>query len=196
MRELEIGGVDRLMARTMQLTPQPVRGWSSSFDFNAIYNPQPPVAQPYPGVAGAPDPGESALDFAIGSAGAYSLYNWELFYHVHMFVASLLMDNQQYQDALTWLKYIFNPTDSSGGQSPQRFWQMAPFNAMNAADWVSQEIQNILTTLAADAQQGINDAATEAAILYWMANPFDPHAVASLRISAYGKATVMNSSIF
>jgi hypothetical protein len=191
LRELEIGGVPQLMARNLQLNPQSVRGWTPTFNFKTLYDPQPPVATPYPGTSGAPDPGESALDFAAGSSGAYSLYNWEVFYHIPMFVASLLMQNQQYQDAMTWLEYIFNPTDSSGGQSPQRFWQMAPFNAMNATDWISQEIQNILTTLAADTQQGINDTATTVAIQDWLQDPFDPHAVASLRISAYGKATVM-----
>lgn len=191
LRELEIGGVPQLMARNLQEDPQKQRGWTPNFDFKALYNPQPPVATPYPGVAGAPDPGESALDFATGSSGAYSLYNWEIFYHVPMFMASLLMQNQQYQDAMICLEYIFNPTDSSGGPAPQRFWQMAPFNAMNAADWIKQEIQNILTTLAADTQQGINDSATIAAINNWVLDPFDAHAIASLRISAYGKAAVM-----
>ena len=54
-----------------------------------------------------------------------------------------------------------------------------------------QQIQNILTTLAADAQQGISDPATAAALQDWLAHPFDPHRVARLRIGAYAKATVM-----
>lgn len=191
LRELEIGGVPQLMARNLQVNPQAVRSWTPNFDFKALYNPQRPVATPYPGTLDAPDPGETALDFAAGSSGAYSLYNWEVFYHVPMFMASLLMQNQKYQDAMTWLQYIFNPSDPSGGPSPQRFWQMAPLNAMNASDWITQEIQNLLTTLAAETQQGINDAATNAAIQNWLQDPFDPHAVASLRISAYGKATIM-----
>jgi len=191
LRQLETGGVDSLMSRTLQVTPEAVRGWSPTFDFNAVYEPQPPVLTPYPGPTNPNDPGESALDFTAGSAGAYSLYNWELFYHVPMFVASLLTQNQQFSDALTWYEYIFNPTDSSGGPSPQRYWQMAPLNALSADTWLAQQIQNILTTLAADTAQGINDPATIAAIQNWMNDPFDPHAVAGLRISAYGKATVM-----
>ncbi len=62
---------------------------------------------------------------------------------------------------------------------------------MNAADWTNQQIQALLTALAANTQQGINDPATQNAILAWMADPFDPHMIASTRISAYGKATVM-----
>ncbi|HXB69952.1 MAG TPA: hypothetical protein VNY05_16990 [Candidatus Acidoferrales bacterium] len=158
LRELEIGGVSQLMARHLQVNPQTVRGWTPDFDFKGLYQPQGNVATPYPGVTGAPDPGESALDFTAGSSGAYSLYNWEMFYHIPMFVASLLMQNQKYRDAMTWLEYIFNPTDSSGGDSPQRFWQMAPLNAKNKQDWIVNEIQKILTILAADTQQGTNDS--------------------------------------
>lgn len=191
LRELEAGGVSNLMTRNLQVNPEAVRGWTPIFNFGAVYQPQPPIIQPYPGPTNPLDPGESGLDFTPGSAGAYSLYNWELFYHVPMFVASLLVQKKQFQEALIWYEYIFNPTDNSGGPSPQRYWQMAPLNAMNASDWISQQIQNILTTLAADTVQGINDAGTTAAIQNWMQNPFDPHAVASLRISAYGKATVM-----
>jgi hypothetical protein len=106
-------------------------------------------------------------------------------------VASLLLQNQKYQEAMNWLQYIFNPTDNSSGPVPQRFWETAPFNVMNATDWVNQEIQALLSALAVDARQGISDPATQNAILAWMADPFDPHMVASTRISAYARATVM-----
>jgi hypothetical protein len=191
LRELEIGGVPQLMSRNLQLNPQTVRGWPAVFNFQSFYNPQPDVAAPYPGTIGAPDPGETALDFAPGSTGAYSLYNWEVFYHLPMYVASLLLQNQKYQEAMNWLKYIFDPMDNTAGPAPQRFWEMVAFNAMNAADWANQQIQALLTALAANTQQGISDPATQNAILAWMADPFDPHMVASTRISAYGKATVM-----
>src|SRR5664280_2336795 len=193
LRELETGGIPGLMARLLQVSPQTVRGLATPFNFTSLYNPGPQVKTHYPGdnLPGNPDPGENGLDFASGSSGAYSLYNWEIFYHVPMFVASLLMQNQQYQDAMSWLEYIFNPTDSSGGIVPQRFWQMAPFNAMSQGDWVNQEIQNLLNTLAADEQLNISDDVTGNAITAWMQDPFDPHLIASLRISAYAKATVM-----
>lgn len=197
LRELEIGGVSQLLSRNLQLNPLTVRGWSSVpgwptfFDFNSIYGPTNYVATPFPGAPGAPDPGESALDFGApgisAAIGAYTLYNWEIFYHVPMFIASLLTSNQRYQDAMTWLKYIFNPSDTSGGTAPQRFWEMAPFYNMNATgtdSWQSQQIQSILTS-------GMGDPAIQAAIQNWMNDPFDPHMVASFRIAAYGKATVM-----
>jgi Neuraminidase-like domain len=131
LRELESYGIPGLMARSLQLDPQGVRGWGSALDFNFAkqYNPGPQVKARYPGdppLFWNQDQGESALDFAVGSAGAYSIYNWEIFYHVPMFVASLLLQNQQYQDALTWLEYIFNPTDNSGTAAPQRFGRWRP----------------------------------------------------------------------
>lgn len=192
LRELEIGGIPALLARDLQTKPASIAG-SSPVNFANQYTPNKVlVAQPYPGVAPWPaDVGETWLDFDPGCAGAYSLYNWEIFYHGPMFVAAQLLTNRQYADSLIWLEYIFNPTDSSSGAAPQRFWQMAPFNAMNASDWSSQQIGNLLAELAADTQQGISDPKTSNAILAWMADPFDPHMVASTRIGAYGMATVM-----
>ena len=197
LRELEVGGIPQLMSRELQLNPQGVRGWSPPFDFGELYSPQPCVTTPYPGAgtqdpaAGTQDPGETALDFSVADAGAYSEYNWETFYHVPMLIASLLLQNQKFADALTWLEYIFNPTDASGGATPQRYWQFAPFNAMHAPDWTSEQIQNLLATLTADTQQGISDSDMATAIQNWMNDPYDPHAVAGVRVAAYGKATVM-----
>lgn len=179
LRELEIGGADRLMQRNLQLNPLQVRG-QGGFDFSVLYQPQPPVAKPYP---------VEEVDFSV--SGAYALYNWEIFYHAPMFVAAQLMRNQQYASAMHWLEYIFNPTDPSPSPVPGHFWRMAKFYEMNANDWLNQQIQNILATLAADKQQGISDPDTAAAIADWLEHPYDPHRVAKLRQAAYAKATVM-----
>ena len=48
LRELEIGGVSNLMRRNLQVNPEAVRGWTPIFNFGAVYQPQPPVIQPYP----------------------------------------------------------------------------------------------------------------------------------------------------
>ena len=159
LRELETKGIPATMSRQLQLTPAAVSG-RTPVNFQSTYQPQSYVAKPYPGVieaspivVGGPDAGESWLDFDSACAGAYSLYNWEIFYHVPMYIAAQLMQNQQFQDAMNWLEYIFNPTDNSGGATPQRFWQMAPFNAMHATDWNNQQIDILLTSLAVDTQE-------------------------------------------
>jgi hypothetical protein len=190
LRELEVGGVAQLMAHNLQENPQEVRGLPA-FSFENTYGPTDYAVGPFPGDPGGPDPGESGLDFDPGCAGAYSLYNWEIFYHGPMFVASQLFQNQQYQDTMSWLEYIFNPTDSSGAAAPQRFWEFKPFNDMQAAGWPNQQIDSLLETLANDTQQGQTDQSATNAITAWMLDPFDPHMIASTRISAYAKATVM-----
>jgi Tc toxin complex TcA C-terminal TcB-binding domain/Neuraminidase-like domain/Salmonella virulence plasmid 28.1kDa A protein len=192
LRELEIGGASQLLSRNLQLNTQQVRG-RPTFNFRTIYQPTIAVAKPFPGAAGAPDPGETALDFDPGYGGAYSLYNWETFFFIPWFICNQLLTNKHYTDALTWIKYIFNPTDNSNNPAPQRFWEFLPFYQAQAADWSGQQIQNLLMMLAADTQQGINDPATTNAILAWMADPFDPHKVASTRIMAYGKAIWMQA---
>ena len=55
------------------------------------YAPDDMVEQPYP---------VSDLDFA--SSGAYSVYNWELFYHIPLAVAVHLSKNQRYEEAQRW----------------------------------------------------------------------------------------------
>ena len=105
-----------------------------------------------------------------------------------MFIAAQLLQNQQFQDALTWLEYIFNPTDSSGGAAPQRFWEMAPFNAMNAARLDQPADPEPAHHAGGRHPAGNQRPATANAIQNWMNDPFDPHVVASTRISAYGKA--------
>ena len=48
------------------------------------------------------------LDFS--PSAAFSVYNWELFYHIPLYIAQLLSQNQQFEDAQTWFHYIFDPT--------------------------------------------------------------------------------------
>lgn len=41
--------------------------------------------------------------------GAYSLYNWELFFHAPLLIADRLMQNQRFAEAQKWFHFIFNP---------------------------------------------------------------------------------------
>jgi hypothetical protein len=53
----------------------------------------------------------TALDGAqVDFDGLYGQYFWEIFFHVPRLVASMLESNQNYQDAVAWLQYVFNPT--------------------------------------------------------------------------------------
>ncbi|HEY0609790.1 MAG TPA: hypothetical protein VGD35_09045, partial [Chitinophaga sp.] len=74
------------------------------------YAPSDMVRQPYP---------VKDLDFTYN--GAYSVYNWEVFFHVPLTVAIQLSKNQRFADAQRWLHYIFDPTDNSDEPTPERF---------------------------------------------------------------------------
>ena len=148
--------------------------WESIFS-STSYNPDPAyVTQPYP---------VKNLDFS--TSGPYAIYNWEIFFHAPLLIAIHLSQNQQYQDAQNWFHYIFNPTDNSPGPTPQRFWQVAPFQSTDV-----EMIQDILINLSQPQDPQLYQQ-TVASINAWMQNPFQPWAVAQYRPTAYMLTTVM-----
>jgi hypothetical protein len=142
--------------------------------FTARYNPSQYVRAPYP---------VKDLDFSMG--GAYSIYNWELFFHAPLLIAIHLSQNQQFQDAQDWFHTIFDPTDDSDGPTPARFWKVRPFQTTDA-----QLIQEILVNLSTgENPQLLKD--TINSIQAWTQTPFRPFVVAQYRPTAYMLKTVM-----
>jgi hypothetical protein len=116
--------------------------------------------------------------------GAYSLYNWELFFHMPFMIATQLSKNQRFEEAQKWFHYIFDPTatdslDSSNSPGPERFWRVKPF--YKQAKDGAQTLEDLF------AQPG----KLQAQIQEWQANPFKPHVIARLRLVTYMKAVVM-----
>ena len=70
------------------------------------------------------------LDFS--SNATLSVYNWELFYHVPLYIAKLLGQNQQFEDAQTWFHHIFNPVRDGNEPVPQRFWTPKPLHDLSS----------------------------------------------------------------
>src|SRR5262249_51841736 len=79
--------------------------------FERQYKPTLHVDKPYP---------VEDVDFSY--TGAYSLYNWELFFHTPMLIATRLGSNQRFEEAQRWFHYIFDPTVDSG-----QVWKVSPF---------------------------------------------------------------------
>jgi hypothetical protein len=112
--------------------------------------------------------------------GAYGLYYREVFFHIPFFTANQLNANQNFADAQRWYHYIFNPTssesnageDGGAGMPADRYWQYLPFRGLT------------LESLAAI-------LSNQEALAEYRQDPFDPHAIARLRINAYQKAIVM-----
>ena len=107
----------------------------------------------------------------------YSLYNWELFFHTPMMLADALSKAQQFEEAMKWYHYVFNP--AAKGSDDKRFWQFSPFKEIDA--------QHILDTIFDSLQP--NESYQK--ISEWRGDPFKPHLVARSRPVAYMKWVVM-----
>ena len=142
--------------------------------FNRDYKPQSLVETPYPA---------KELDFT--SSGAYSVYNWELFYHVPITIAIHLSKNQRFAEAQRWLHFLFDPTDDSNGPTPERFWKVRPFQTTDV-----KKIEEILINLATGADTTLRNE-TIHSIEAWKDAPFRPHVIARYRQQAYMYKTVM-----
>ncbi|MBL6448467.1 hypothetical protein JMN32_19295 [Fulvivirga sp. 29W222] len=116
-------------------------------------------------------PMSDTLDFN----GANGLYFWEVFFYIPFLVANSLSENQQFEQATKWYQYIFNPTDRAtivSNNPNDHYWGFLPFWGVEP-----QSLEEILT----NSEQ----------IAIYNNDPFDPDAIAHLRISAFQKAIVM-----
>jgi hypothetical protein len=123
----------------------------------------------------------ASVDFAID--GSNALYNWELFFHIPLLIAERLNDNGRFEDAHRWFHYIFDPTDVSFHNAPERYWKVKPFflEARNPP----QTIHDLMRQLSE------GDEAMWTQVEAWRNDPFNPHLIARLRPRAYMKSVVM-----
>ncbi|MGZ5029144.1 MAG: Tc toxin subunit A-related protein [Methylobacter sp.] len=143
---------------------------SEIFIPNGAYNPTNLVNKPYP---------VEQVDFSY--SGIYSIYNWELFFHIPLLIATRLSQNQKFDEARKWFHYLFDPTRSLSPDitGPQRFWITKPFKDEIQKGVLS--IEDLFSNGGADLDLQLTN---------WESHPFNPHAVARLRISAYMRSTV------
>lgn len=107
------------------------------------------------------------LDFK----GPYGVYYREIFFHIPFLIANHLNSQQRFAAAQRWYHYIFNPTSDDTGD--YRVWRYLEFRK--------------------DLKPGaLREALTDPdALDAYRKDPFNPHAIARLRLSAYQKAVVM-----
>ncbi len=133
-------------------------------------------------------------EFDFSFSGAYSIYNWELFFHVPFVLATRLTENQRFAEAHRWFHYIFDPTyapeDPATEQWPDRVWQIRPFFEYGGGRSIARSMLLLkssgLTKQQLDDRQQLVDQ-----IEAWRKSPFNPHLLARLRPEAYMKAVVM-----
>ena len=182
IRELNRFGIDELL----DPKPSPVglrRQRLEDDFFEATYAPI-AVDQPFP---------KDDFDFSYG--GAYSIYNWELFFHAPFLMAVHLSKNRRFEDAHRWFHYVFDPTESSSEDAPQRFWKVRPFYELFYGEDVEagpiHELFLLLHDTSSDPERIRAREQLIEQVDQWRTNPFNPHAIARLRLTAYQKAVVM-----
>jgi hypothetical protein len=174
IKALGVRGLDGLLERATQL--------QRNATFSARYAPTNLVAKDAPTADGYP---VEDVDFSFG--GGYAIYNWELFFHLPLLIATRLTQNQRFEEAQRWLHFVFDPTDTTDSVTPRRYWRTRPFFEETQAEVQAQRIEEIIKALA----DGVVDPDLKGQVDEWRRNPFKPHAIARLRIAAYQKNVVM-----
>ena len=134
--------------------------------FTQRLNPTPAVANPRP-----------MEQFEFDRTQPYAIYNWELFFHAPFAIARHLTRNRQYEEAQTWLRYIFDPTRRGAGGKISAWW-------LGSFSKAEDESDKSVFEWAQD-----NPAAFEGEVETWASNPFNPHGIARLRPVSYMRAT-------
>jgi Tc toxin complex TcA C-terminal TcB-binding domain/Neuraminidase-like domain/Salmonella virulence plasmid 28.1kDa A protein len=162
-QRLHAGGFDTLLSLSSQSLPEP--------PFSQFY--KVPTGAPPPAIDAAFIP-PAVMDFD----GSFGGYFWEIFFHAPLLVASQLKLNQNFAAAKRWYEYIFNPNagpgDGDGDRPNSRYWRFRPFRERMTIPGLREILTN------------------NTEITTYNDDPFDPDAIARLRISAYAKATFMS----
>jgi len=128
----------------------------------------------------------ATIDTSLG--GAYSVYNWELFYHIPVMIAVHLSQNQRFAEAQSWFHLVFDPTFTDAGSSPSYpFWKFIGFRQPNL-------VENLVEILSYSGSDPTQLALKQSVMLGYnqiMQTPFDAHAVARTRPMAYMYYVVM-----
>jgi len=178
-------GFPALLSRETQLK-------NSGFSFRQNYQPTQWVVEP----STEEFLPKEVVDFSLD--GAYSSYNWELFFQAPLLIANALSKNQRFEEARDWYHFIFNPIGVAaaqpGGSALSKYWITKPFFETSDPQYLQQRIDNILRILAGDRNApGFAQArgAIDQAVFDWRTNPFEPHRIANYRTVAYQKTVVM-----
>lgn len=130
-----------------------------------------------------------ADSFSVGkldTKGSLGVYFREMFFHIPFLIANHLNSQGKYADAQRWYHYIFDPTsdkfppgldsitdpEKRKKHQARRVWQYIEFR------------DHTLQTF----RQQLDDPIAEEA---YRRDPFNPHAIARLRLDAYKKSVVM-----
>jgi hypothetical protein len=144
-------------------------------------------------------PGLEARDnrYAISyeAEDGYAHYNWEIFYHMPFTIASRLAAEGQFENAIRWFSYVFNPLQQNAQRgdpeaSAASCWIMRPFRMQGAGDVRAARVEILLDP---EQWRELDDAAMSElaqSIQDWRRAPFLPFQVGRHRWMAFQKAVV------
>jgi hypothetical protein len=148
-------------------------------NFEKNYKPDPAqVASPYP---------VEAVDFT--RTGSYSRYNWEIFYHAPMLIATQLSRAGRYEDAMRWFHLVFDPMTGEPGGGDRRYWRFDPFRTADTTR--IEDTVTLLTYAGTDPGKLKRRDDLRATIADWIADPFRPDVIARRRPVVYMKRVFM-----
>lgn len=124
-----------------------------------------------------------SFDFEAG--GAYSVYNWELFFHVPLYIANRFRLENKFADADRWYRFVFDPSRSAEdpAEGAERFWNVKKLfqeSESGTLDIVQELFSNEGPDASSEAVQAFKKG-----VQTWLGNPFDPHAIATVRPGTY-----------
>jgi hypothetical protein len=166
IKKAQLFGIDALYDAALQERP------AEYILTDAEYAPTQVVTAPFP---------KEEVDFSFG--GAYSMYNWELFYHIPVLIATKLSQNLRFEEARKWFHYIFDPTKYTNGVAgAEKFWITKPFRQeiREGIDPIDKLLMN---------EEFRNELAAQ--VDNWANDPFNPHSIARMRVSAYMRNTIV-----
>jgi len=142
---------------------------------NATYQPGTDVDPPFP---------KHEID--VSDDGPYSVYNWELFFHAPLLIATHLSKNQRFAEAQRWFHFLFDPTSTDPVPVPQRFWKFLRFRQETTPEFIDEMLKKL-----ADPADSEVKTRLQKAIEAWRDKPFQPHVVARGRYLAYQMNVIM-----
>jgi len=123
---------------------------------------------------------------SINFRGAMGTYLREIFFHIPFLIANTLNSQGRFGEAQRWYHYIFDPTSSETIQDlPADLTPEERRRRELDRNWRYREFRVL------DPDSLRDQLTDEAAISQYELDPFNPHAIARLRISAYQKAIIM-----
>lgn len=175
IRALYTGGMDRMLDIGVQ-KQNDTMGFASNYQPTSIVFNKDQYLYP-----------KNDVDFSY--MGAYSIYNWEIFFHVPLLIAQSLSNNQKFELAQKWYHYIFNPTNTKGidgkttSNLKSRFWNFYPFHVKSTT--TIDSIDDLLLDVYNQNGPGLGQANK------MQKYPFQPFVIARLREEAFMKHVVI-----